>query len=767
VWARIPLVPVAVAFAAGIAAAEHVSPVAAWTLWAAALPAGAVLLARPPAGTLAALPLVPLLASAAALGCLRAAPAPVPAHHLGMLELPRAAVVEGSVAAEPVRWPPDRARLLLDVSHVDGVPRTGRAAVTVYGLAPPLGVGQRIVVDTRLHRPQGFRNPGTFDHGARLRREGVHAVGSARGERITTLDDPQPPWPARLRRRALATLQETLPPASAAILAGLLLGERTALPPEIDAAFRRAGTYHLLAVSGSNVALVAAAAWVVLRAVAASRRAAALGALAAVLVFAAVAGPDPSVLRATIMGVLVLAALVLERDARVVNSLALAAVAILAARPWDLHDPGFQLSFAATAGIVAAPLPRGLVRGALAVTLAAQAAVLPITLAHFNQLSTVAAVANLGAAPLAAAATVLGLTALGLHLVSTAAGTVVLDAAWPVLLLLRGVVAAAAAVPGAVVYLPAPGPLAVVCYLLAVAAARLAWSRRGLPRPRAWLLVGAAGGCAAVAVILTAWPAVRPADGWLRMIVLDVGQGDATVLQAPDGHVAVVDAGPGGPWRLDTGERVVAPFLWNRGTLRLAAAVTTHDDVDHAGGMPAVRARFAVAGSWSAAIDAREPIAFGGAVVTALRGRAEPARPGAGPRRDNAAAVVLRVEIGRIAMLLASDLDAEGEEALLREGVPLRAAVLKVAHHGARSSTTPAFLDAVRPAVAVVSVGSRNAFGHPDPGVLARLARAGATVYRTDVDGAVTLETDGRALAVTAWASGRRERHCLDPEALC
>jgi competence protein ComEC len=93
--------------------------------------------------------------------------------------------------------------------------------------------------------------------------------------------------------------------------------------------------------------------------------------------------------------------------------------------------------------------------------------------------------------------------------------------------------------------------------------------------------------------------------------------------------------------------------------------------------------------------------------------------------------------------------------------------VLKVAHHGARSSTTPAFLDAVRPAVAVVSVGSRNAFGHPDPGVLARLARAGATVYRTDVDGAVTLETDGRALAVTAWASRRRERHCLDPEALC
>src|SRR5206468_9194329 len=134
-----------------------------------------------------------------------------------------------------------------------------------------------------------------------------------------------------------------------------------------------------------------------------------------------------------------------------------AALVILAVRPGDLHDPGFQLSFAATAGIVAAPIPRGLVLGAIGVSAAAQLAVLPITLTHFNQLSTIGVVANLGVVPLAGAATVVGLVAVSLSFLSETVGVVAFDAVWPVLLALRGVVALAARMPGAVVHLPAPG----------------------------------------------------------------------------------------------------------------------------------------------------------------------------------------------------------------------------------------------------------------------------------------------------------------------
>src|SRR6267142_4081765 len=171
-----------------------------------------------------------------------------------------------------------------------------------------------------------------------------------------------------------------------------------------------------------------------MRAAGGGRRTAAAGGIVAVLGFAAVVGPEPSVIRATIMAVLVLAAVLLDREASVANSLALAALAILALRPGDLLDPGFQLSFAATLGIVVAPLPRGAIVGALAVSAAAQLAVLPVTLAHFNQLSTIGLVANLGVVPLAGVATIVGLVAVGLSFLSQTLAAVAFDAVWPVLL---------------------------------------------------------------------------------------------------------------------------------------------------------------------------------------------------------------------------------------------------------------------------------------------------------------------------------------------
>src|SRR5206468_8205957 len=277
--------------------------------------------------------------------------------------------------------------------------------------------------------------------------------------------DRSPPWPVRVRRAAIAAIGEALPPSSAALLAGLLLGDRTDLPPDVDEAFRLAGVYHVLAVSGFNVAILAAAAWAVCRFLRLPRRVGAATAIVIVIGFALVVGPSPSVLRAVVMAVLVLAALLLERDASVTNSLALAAVAILAVRPGDLFDPGFQLPFAATLGIVVAPPPRGAIVGALGVSAAAQLAVLPVALTHFNQLSTIGVVANLGVVPLAGAATIVGLVAVGLSFLSETVAGVAFDAVWPVLLALRGVVALAARVPGAVVHLPAPGWIALSCYL--------------------------------------------------------------------------------------------------------------------------------------------------------------------------------------------------------------------------------------------------------------------------------------------------------------
>jgi competence protein ComEC len=455
------------------------------------------------------------------------------------------------------------------------------------------------------------------------------------------------------------------------------------------------------------------------------------------------------------MATLVLLALLLERESAVLNSLALAGLVILAVRPADLHDPGFQLSFAATAGIVLAPTPRHGLLAAIAVSAAAQLAVLPIGLAHFNQVSTIGVLANLGVVPLAGVATVLGLVAVAVDLVSSTLGGWLFAAAWPVLLALRLVVAAAAAVPGAVIYLPAPGAIAVACYVAALALALTAWRLR-TTRPRfAWQLAGVASALGLLSAIVTLWPALRPADGRLRVTVLDVGQGDAIVVEGTDGRTLLVDAGAGGPYRLDAGERAVAPFLWNRGVLRLAATVVTHADADHAGGMAAIRDRFTVLDPWDGASGT---LALGGALITAL--------PTAATGRNDSSRV-LRVELGLASILLASDVEALGEQALLASGAPLGATVLKVPHHGSRTSSGAALLSAVHPSAAVISVGRRNPYGHPDPTVLARLTGAGADIYRTDHDGALLIETDGHTLSITRWTTHTTTHYCLDPETLC
>ena len=759
-WLRMPLIPLAVAFGAGIAVAGSVSPSLNWWAWIVSLGAATLCLALGRLGGAAAF----LLLGVACVGALRATPLPLAAEHIAQLALPRPATVTARIESEPTRFAPDRIRLVLEVEAVDGVSRSGRLQVTVYGEPPALGEGQRIRADMRLHRASGFRNPGGFDYAQHLERHDIVVVGTLRADRLVVLDDPGPPWHVRVKRGASEAIERALPPASAALLAGLLLGERTALPPEIDEAFRRAGVYHVLAVSGFNVALLAGAAFALLTLVRFSRRAAAAVAIVVVIGFAAVVGPQPSVLRATIMATLVLGALLVERDASVLNGLALAALAILALRPGDLHDPGFQLSFAATAGIVVAPLPRGLLAGAVGVSLAAELAVLPITLVHFNQLSIIGPLANLGAVPLAGVATIVGLIAVATSSVTTTLGDVLLNATWPVLIALRALVAVVAAPSWALVHLPAPAAPAVICYVTALLLG-LGWWRLRAARPRAARAAGIlAVTSLALALLLGVWPLVRAPDGRLRVIVLDVGQGDAIIVETPEGQVLLVDAGGGGPLRLDAGERVVAPVLWNRGVLRLAAALATHDDHDHAGGLAAIRRLFGVGTAWSAEGLQRAPSVFGGVRVTALSG--PDAAPG--PRRvRNDEALVLRLDYGLVSFLLASDITAATEARLLATGAPLAATVLKVAHHGSRGSSTPEFLRVVRPLVAVVSVGARNPYGHPSPETLERITAAGATIYRTDRDGAIILETDGRSLTVTPWASRKSERYCLDPETVC
>ncbi len=779
-----PVLPLALALAAGIgvASAAAADPLAVLAV-AGALLACALAIDRGGWRRTAA---AALLGGVGALGLALGAGSPMPPAHIARLALPRTVTLDGGLRAEPVRFAADRVRLLLDVDGVDGGEgrraTTGRVQVTLYGEVPPLGQDQRVAVTASVHPPSTFRNPGGFDYAAHLRRAGILLVGSARAERLTPLTADRPSWPVVVRRWAVRTIAAALPDAAAALLAGLLLGERTGLPPEIDDAFRRAGAYHVLAVSGFNVALVGASVLALLALLGVPRRASLAAAGAALVAFALIVGAQPSVLRATLMGLLLIAAALMERESQLGNALALSGLALLVAAPADLWDPGFQLSFAATAGIVhlAGPLAAWLgtfgvgrrLALALGASLAAQAAVLPLMLVHWNQLSLVAPAANLAVVPLAGLATLLGMAALATAAMSGWAADLAWQALWAVLLGLRAVVWLAARVPGAMVHLPAPGSAAVAAWWLALALAPLG---RGRPRVRA-----AALALLAAAVSLGAWPWLAPSDERLRVTMLDVGQGEAILVEVPGGRRLLVDAGAGGSPRFDVGDRVVAPFLWNRAIGGLDAVAITHGDADHAGGLPAVLRHFRVRETWEtgrwpegaaralAALEragtprrrlhAGQRLPLGDALITVLG-------PQAGPVDGtvNDASLVLRLEWRGIAMLLTGDVGRAGEADLVARGGPLLGAVvLKVAHHGSRFSTGPALLDAVKPRVAIVSAGPRNPFGHPSPEALARLRDAGARVYRTDRDGAIILETDGVTLDVTRWAARHTETIRID-----
>jgi competence protein ComEC len=395
------------------------------------------------------------------------------------------------------------------------------------------------------------------------------------------------------------------------------------------------------------------------------------------------------------------------------------------------------------------------------VSAGAQLGVTPVLLLHFGQLSPLGVVANLLVVPLAGLLTIGGVLTLAVATMSEPFAHLLFQSLWVLLVALRLVVRAFAALPGAMVHVPPPPPVAVAAAGLALLC--LPWVRGRA----ATLGVAALAAGASVAAIA----AVQP-DGLVRIIVLDVGQGEAILVQAPEGQALLVDTGGGGPGRGDRGERTVVPVLRRLGLRRLSALAITDGTPDHAGGVVGLLEGIPIdevwipagseAAAWLGPVEASgvprrglvsgDRLWIGSLLVTVLH----PLRtaPAEGPAPDRGAReepLLLRVEWGLFAAILATGTGPAVEMRVLRAGQPLEATLLKVSGHGSRHGSTPEFLAAVKPRLAVIPVGARNPFGHPAPAVLGRLGAVGATVYRTDLDGAVEIRSDGARVWVRAW----------------
>lgn len=663
---------------------------------------------------------------------------------------------------------------------------------------PQRRYGDRVRIEGLLETPPVFEG---FSYRDYLARQGIHSL--IRRAEVTFLAENEA---NRLlyhlfefKRYAQSTIARLLPEPQAALLTGILLGVETGIPSNLMDDFAATGTTHIIAISGFNITIISGIFAGLAQQLFGKRRALWI-AIAGVAVYTIFVGASAAVVRAAVMGVLYLVGQYAGRATFAPVSLAAAGIAMTAWNPHTLWDVGFQLSFAATAGLVLCtePLERfferalsrltsaerarrivNLISEALIVTLAAQITTTPIILHYFGRLSLVALLSNFFILPAQPGVMIWGGIAALLGLIIRPLGRVVGWIAWVFLTYTIEVVRVTARVPFASTPAQMKGWMVFVYYGLL---GGVTWWL-GKPREQRKELLGRLRsgflarlkvkvliGAAAVLLVLGffAWRSLP--DGRLHVSFLDVGQGDAVFVQTPSGRQMLIDGGPSESVLLSQLGRQM-PF-WDRS---LDVVVLTHPDSDHITGLIPVMERYRVDAVVFREMGCEEEICeYWRELLRAEGARVHRGEAGLGIMLDeglemtvlhpganlvegsgtgfNNNSIVARLTYGQASVLLPGDIEAEVERELVEETAPLDSTVLKVAHHGSCSSTTQEFLDTVNPELVVISVGAENDFGHPCPDVLDRLE--GLPVYRTDRHGVVELVSDGRQMWVEAQRSG-------------
>ncbi|MBM4280311.1 MAG: DUF4131 domain-containing protein [Deltaproteobacteria bacterium] len=704
-------------------------------------------------------------------------------------------VVEGVV--EDVTAADEGARVRLFAHGWLGAGGDGRplGVVVDVALTAPVPVlpGDRVRLRGRLKKPARALSPGTFDPGAAALSDGVDArLTVVEPGDVAVLAHSEGAWWVEAKAALSRRLQDQLPPRLAGLLLALLVGDTSLFVPEQSEAYRHVGAGHLLAVSGLQVTLLAcllarlATLLLLLTPWGRRGRGAAVAAgvaLAGVWSFVLLCGAPPSAVRAAIMATAVVAAGVLGRRVLLGDVLGAAGLLTVVASPASVQDAGFLLSYAAVLGLVAAtPADRsdeaGLliaIRDGVVASVVAGLVTLPLSAWLFAQVAPAGLIANIVLVPVASALQLPALLGGALGAVADLPWLSFLGAQ-AALLLEALVFGLADLLPGVAALDAPPAGAAAALTLAAAGAAALLLARQ---RAAALLVVG---GAAAVVVLAGHTPR------GLRVTFLPVGQGDAAVLELPDGRVFVVDGGGRVPLEpgldaagraavlAEPGTRVVVPYLRRRGIRRVDVLVLSHPHPDHAGGLHAVVDALPVGELWWAG-----DVAQAGALVKPLvcavgadRVRSTPALLGThrfgdvvvdvlGPApaeatatypelRANDNSLVLRFCLGATCVLLPGDVEHFGEEQLLTGDVDrLRAWVVKAPHHGSSTSSTPAFVAATHARHVVLCTGRDNQFGFPAPAVVERWRAAGARAWDTARHGETTFWLDGVDVHVRAF----------------
>jgi competence protein ComEC len=703
--------------------------------------------------------------------------------------------VRGVVAGVPVEQETNEKRKISFVLETDflrrenekAVPVSGKVKLTVIGQGNRMNyrLGDGMEVSGRLLPLHGYNNPGMYDFVGALGREGIYSRMAVRetavNRRAASGKFSAMAAVVAAKRDIIQKMKQVMPHKDAAVLSGMLFGGYEGIPAEVVHDFAATGLVHILSVSGSHIALVGGLIMVVggwfQRRFGFHEQLGALAAGLTIVVYSFFCGLTPPVLRSLFMGLIVLGGICFEREKNAAAALCITTLALLGYQPDWIYDLSFELSFGATAGLVFLYartvkklwfLPKP-VAETVAVTLAAQLGVLPFQAWYFNSLSLSSVLANLLIGPIIDAVIMIGLCGCLTLYVWAGAGHLLLVTAGLLVAAMMFMAAWLARLPYAQLYLPATGLLAGVLYYLL-----LAWIYGYLPQRMGSIMSKVRGNriwvymaCAMLFMLMAGW-ILYPQPVTVHFI--DVGQGDAALIITPHRRAVLVDSGgiAGESSAFDIGERVVVPYLKHYGIQKLDYLFLSHGHQDHAGGAAAVAAAIPIKNillareTPSGAVADLLRAAKAAVIIPVFQGqrilldgvelRVVHASEETGPTQTgNEASDVLRIRYGKFSFLFTGDLEAAGEEEMVNSGEDIASTVLKVGHHGSKSSSTDAFLCKVSPQYAVISAGAGNSFGHPHAETLQRLKDNHMKILRTDRQGAIVFRTNGKEMSVDTF----------------
>ena len=729
------------------------------------------------------------------------------ANHLRSVMQQEALIyLEGVLREEPQKFP-KRSRWILRserIWHPTGAEEiAGNILINIRLARREWHYGDRIRVALRPLVPRSSGNPGGFDYAAYLADREIYATGFLDSDAEVELVTRQPGLVfggvENLRREIRRFIDKNFSYDNSALLKALTVGDMGQISKAITSDFTAAGVNHVLSISGLHVGMLGLVVFGLIRFGLGFNtylllrwnllKVATFCSFVAVVFYTALAGAMvPTVRSAIMIGVYELAVL-LDREEEVLTSLTFAALLIALVWPGVITDISFQLSFLAVFFIawgirkVQDWFPRrrrdelpqerswwkqklGKMGLELLVPLLATIGTAPLIAHYFGHLSLAGFVSNPAVVPL------VGFVVVPLGLLISFVALTFPAAAWPLIWVAKSLLSLTiwlvhllAQLPLANISVPSPDFLEVGgLYIFIISVLLLRTHRYAI---------------VAVAVITAA----LAADGWywwqerwnrkeLRVTHLDVGHGDAAVVELPGSQVLLLDAGGTATGEFDTGEAIVAPFLRSRKIVKIDYVVVSHPRVDHYGGMRSILREFAPSEFWSGPgkgqttrfEDLEEALADTQIKRMTLNDQ-EPCRAIDGvkicvlhppPVTTDDASVVLRLEFGKVRLLFAGDLDKREEQALQGKTDELHSAVLKVPRHGSATSSSREFVTAVKPRLAIFSVGARNRFGFPKEEVVGRYREVGSEILRTDEDGAIILETDGSTIRYSGYRSGKK-----------